>query len=110
MCIAARRSGLRRLHALPPSQAGLTQRSQFDSNDEGSGPRRFAPFVRLWADREPVPPWGMAGDGEATQAAASGAVSESPVSPVMADNDAHDALNGENCQVDDRAETVIASE
>jgi hypothetical protein len=52
----------------------------------------------------------MAGDGEATQAAASGAVSESPVSPVMADNDAHDALNGENCQVDDRAETVIASE
>jgi len=22
---------------------------------EGSGPRRFAPLVRLWADREPVP-------------------------------------------------------
>ncbi|MEI8228754.1 MAG: hypothetical protein WCH77_10900 [Planctomycetota bacterium] len=24
-------------------------------NTEGSGPRRFAPLARLWADREPVP-------------------------------------------------------
>ena len=32
------------------------------------------------------------------------------LSPFIADNDAHDALNGEICQVDDRAETVITSE